>query len=445
MILYKRKLLSFQFSAKPLKQFLRAAPQYGSNQAAVERYSKEQARYIRITDIDEYGLLKDDLGVTAEFVEQKYLLKNKDVLFARSGATVGKAYLHKSDAVDYECFFAGYMIRFLVNENLLLPEFLFSYTQLDVYKEWKNAIQRAAGQPNINAEEYKSLPVPVPPLKVQKQIIKKFAAAYNAKRAKEAEAKSLLDGIDAYLLERLGIETPAASETQKTFFIYHSKLSGDRLDPLYYRGELFSFLETTKYQTRKVKNVIVNLKSGFGAGKQDQDQEEKGIIQIRPTNIGTEGNLKFDKNVFLPFELLETQQENLLQRGDVLFNNTNSQELVGKTVYFDEDGDFLFSNHITRIRTNESKVSPQYLALILNTYQHRKIFYSICTNWNNQSGVGNDLLNSLKVPVPPLEVQEEIAAHIQSIRTRAGELEREAREEVERAKGEVERMILGGE
>jgi type I restriction enzyme S subunit len=187
----------------------------------------------------------------------------------------------------------------------------------------------------------------------------------------------------------------------------------------------------------------VNLKSGFGAGKQDQDQEEKGIIQIRPTNIGTEGNLKFDKNVFLPLELLETLQDNLLQKGDVLFNNTNSQELVGKTVYFDEDGDFLFSNHITRIRANENEVSPQYLALILNTYQHRKIFYSICTNWNNQSGVGNDLLNSLRIPVPPLEIQEEIAAHIQAIRTRAKDLEHEAQAKVERAKAEVEQMILG--
>ncbi len=112
------------------------------------------------------------------------------------------------------------------------------------------------------------------------------------------------------------------------------KLSGDRFDPLYYRGELFSFLETTKYETRKIKDVIENLKSGFGAGKDDQDQAEKGIIQIRPTNIGTEGNLKFDKNIYLPLELLETQQDNFLQRGDVLFNNTNSQELVGKTRLF---------------------------------------------------------------------------------------------------------------
>jgi len=63
----------------------------------------------------------------------------------------------------------------------------------------------------------------------------------------------------------------------------------------------------------------------------------------------------------------------------------------------------------------------------------------------NYPAITTEELGNLFIPLPPLEVQEEIAAHIQSIRERAGELEREARGEVERAKREVERMILGGE
>jgi Type I restriction modification DNA specificity domain len=185
MILYRRKLLHFKFAVKPLKQLLKANPQYGSNQSGIERSLIEQPRYIRITDIDEYGLLKEGLGVTAELVEDKYLLGNNDMLFARSGATCGKAYLHKTAQVNYECFFAGYMIRFLVNENLLLADYLFYYTQLEVYADWVKAIQRAAGQPNINAEEYKSLLVAVPPLAVQTQIVEKFENAYNAKKPKQ--------------------------------------------------------------------------------------------------------------------------------------------------------------------------------------------------------------------------------------------------------------------
>jgi len=183
-----------------------------------------------------------------------------------------------------------------------------------------------------------------------------------------------------------------------------------RLDAIYYSGELFGFLKTTKYVIKKLNQVTTSLKSGFGAGKQDQDQAGQGIIQIRPTNLGNEGNLKFDRNVYLPLSLLETEQENLLQKGDVLFNNTNSQELVGKTVYFYEEGNFLFSNHITRIRVKQDELLPQFLALLLNAFHDRKVFYSICTNWNNQSGVGIELLGSLKIPIPPLETQAHIIA-----------------------------------
>lgn len=296
---------------------------------------------------------------------------------------------------------------------------------------------------SVNTEQFDKLPIPIPPIEIQKQIVKKFETAYQAKREKEAEAKELLAGIDAYLLDKLGIKPPTTDQpTKKTFFTALSKVTGNRFDAIYYASELFSFLEANKFQLRSLKELCNDLKSGFGAGKQDQSQDEKGLIQIRPTNIGNEGNLKFEKNVYLPIKLLESQQDIFLKEGDVLFNNTNCQELVGKTALFNNQGDFTFSNHITRIRVNE-QILPLYLTLILNLYQHRKIFYSICTNWNNQSGVGVDLLKSIQIPLPPLEVQEEIANHIQNIRERAKQLETEAKAEIERAKAEVEAMILG--
>ena len=81
--------------------------------------------------------------------------------------------------------------------------------------------------------------------------------------------------------------------------------------------------------------------------------------------------------------------------------------------------------------------------LIFNAYQTNKVFYSICTNWNNQSGIGLDLLKSLKIPVPPLKKQTEIANHITKIRNQAKQLQQQAKAELEQAKKEVETMILG--
>ena len=170
MALYNKKVQHALFPMVKLKNLLLSKPQYGANEAGIVRENNAQPRYIRITDIDENGLLStDELGATVANVERKYILNKDDILIARSGATVGKSYIHKD--LPYTCLFAGYLIRFLVNPQKILPDYLFSYTQLNSYKEWVNAIQRPSAQPNINAEEYQSLDIPLPDLPKQKEIV----------------------------------------------------------------------------------------------------------------------------------------------------------------------------------------------------------------------------------------------------------------------------------
>jgi restriction endonuclease S subunit len=182
MVLYQRKIKKFKFETKAFSQLLKNNPQYGANEVGIDRKLKNEPRYIRITDIDKYGLLKNNLGKTAEVLENQYLLSNNNILIARSGATVGKAYIHKTAQNKNVCFYAGYMIRFIVDESQVKPDYIFYYTQLNVYKEWVNAIQRASGQPNINAEEYKSLKIPIPPKNIQADIVAKMDKAYQDKK-----------------------------------------------------------------------------------------------------------------------------------------------------------------------------------------------------------------------------------------------------------------------
>lgn len=441
-ILYKKKTNNFLYSTVPLKSLLLSSPQYGANESSITRNDIEQPRYIRITDINEYGLLEDDLGATAETIEPKYYLRNNDILLARSGATVGKAYLHKTDIINYDCFFAGYMIRFIVNPERIIPEYLFTYTQLKPYKDWVKAIQRTAAQPNINAEEYKSLLISLPPFDIQNLIVDKISEAYNQKQQKEAEAKTLLDSIDSYLLSELGVTFPEKDNSlqKRVFSAQFSDIVGMRLDPLALKNNISDFL-TGKYKEEKIKNIAVSFKSGFGAGRQDQASVNEGVIQIRPTNIDEQGSLKFDRNVYLPDDNSYTEND-FIQVDDILFNNTNSQDWVGKTAILKEEQQLLYSNHITKITVNKSSIVPDYLWLILNSYQKNKIFYSICTNWNNQSGVGLELLRSLPIPLPPLEKQNEIANHIKSIREQAKQLQNEAKAILEQTKKEIESMIL---
>lgn len=278
-----------------------------------------------------------------------------------------------------------------------------------------------------------------------KKIFYKINTAVQNKKEKEAEAQRLLDSIDGYLLKALGIELPEEEENtiEKRMFVRKfGEVSGGRLDPLYHSGNIFRFIQTSKYDFNKLRNLLEYMKSGFAAGKNEQSMKTEDIIQIRPTNINEESEFIFDRNVYIDKAKLNTHKEDMLNVDEVLFNNTNSQEQVGKTIYFNLGEDYFCSNHITRIKTSKN-LSPQYLADLFNLYRRKLVFYRLCTNWNNQSGIGLDVLGSILIPLPPFPKQTQIAGHIKSIRSKAKQLRAQAAAKLEQAKKEVEKMILG--
>lgn len=146
--------------------------EYGSGSSAIP-YEKNKPRYIRITDINEKGELNEEKVSPSNNIDfEKYQLFEGDVLFARSGATVGKTYLHSLK--NGNCIYAGYLIRFIVNKEKINPKFLFHYTKTKFYKDWIISQQRAVAQPNINAKQYGELSVFIPPLSLQNQFAERI-------------------------------------------------------------------------------------------------------------------------------------------------------------------------------------------------------------------------------------------------------------------------------
>ncbi len=139
---------------------------YGMNTAATVYDGENQ--YIRITDIDERTRLftPNPLSSPDGELEDKYLLEKGDILFARTGASVGKSYLYSEK--DGKIFFAGFLIRLNVKtEN---PYFIFSQTLTEKYQKWVLTMSMRSGQPGINAEEYKLLPIALPSFEEQSKI-----------------------------------------------------------------------------------------------------------------------------------------------------------------------------------------------------------------------------------------------------------------------------------
>jgi type I restriction enzyme S subunit len=151
---------------EPFKRYLREPLKYGANEAA-ESDCKYWPRYIRITDIDENGKLREETFKSLSSEKARdYILKKGDILFARSGATVGKTYIYNSDS---PACYAGYLIRAECNENLY-SNFIYYYTKSGVYENWKNSISIQSTIQNIGADKYSLMPVILPPLPEQQSI-----------------------------------------------------------------------------------------------------------------------------------------------------------------------------------------------------------------------------------------------------------------------------------
>jgi type I restriction enzyme S subunit len=143
-------------------------PCYG---AAISAIAKDEnlPRYVRITDIDDNGCLKNDNWVSISLNDARpYLLNEGQILFARTGATVGKTYLYRKE--DGNCAFAGYLIRFIPNKSKLNSKYLFYFTHSDPYWKWLRSTQTEGVQPNVNANQYSNMLIPTPPLKEQQKI-----------------------------------------------------------------------------------------------------------------------------------------------------------------------------------------------------------------------------------------------------------------------------------
>ena len=157
------------WDVKRLKETIIGGLSYGANESALNS-NPLHPRYIRITDFSDDETLKDETYKSLEpDVAKSYLLREGDILFARSGATAGKTF-HFKNYPGKACY-AGYLIKARPKKTVLISNFLSYFTKSFVYGDWRNSIVIKATIENISAEKYGLfLFVPTPSISEQKSI-----------------------------------------------------------------------------------------------------------------------------------------------------------------------------------------------------------------------------------------------------------------------------------
>jgi type I restriction enzyme S subunit len=188
------------WDVKPLGKLLKRMPSYGINAPAIP-YDSRFPTYLRITDITEDGRFAEATKVSVDHpAAASFMLERGDIVFARTGASVGKSYLYNLS--DGTLIFAGFLIRVSPDFQCLDPDYLSYFVQTKHYWSWILTNSMRSGQPGVNGREYASLPIPLPPTKAEQEAIAKALS----------DADALIESLEQLIAKKRNIKQGAMQE-----------------------------------------------------------------------------------------------------------------------------------------------------------------------------------------------------------------------------------------
>ena len=292
---------------------------------------------------------------------------------------------------------------------------------------------------SINTAELNTFRIPVLPNQVQQKIVDLYTEATLKQQQKEQQAQALLDDIDGYLLNALGITLPVQDNRleKRMFIVPFSELTGGRSDSDFYRKFYLESIKSlgTKFGAKSIKDLSINVFQGVG--KDEVEFSEFTLLKVK--NIKINNELDFSDTEFIA----SIPQQKILLENDIV------SPFIGEAIkqykfsnFSQTNGIYTVDNNTGVIRVNQDKCNPRYVCEVLNS-AIGKFQIDRQIGGGGVPFLGASGAKKLLIPLPPIEKQNEIAAHISQIRAQAKQLQAEAANLLASAKTDIERMILG--
>ena len=409
----EEKITNSRWNSYPLKVLFTI--NRGGSPRPIQKYlttSQDGVNWIKIGDtkgIDKYiyktkqRIDKSGIKYSRKVIEGDFILSNS--------MSFGKPFIMGTSGYIHD----GWLV-FRELTDMASKDYLHTVLGADfVYQLFKKQTIGGVVE-NLNIDLVKNIKIPIPPKNVQSEIVAKMDAAYTIKAQKEAQAQQLLESIDDYLLSELGIILPEQEENtihHRIFTRNLSEVSGRRFDPF------FSLLNK---QDRSGKFQFYELKE---------------LAQIRKGTSITSADVVDGAIPVIAGGKTSPYNHNIANsHGDVI--TVSASGAYSGYVWYHESS--IFASDCTMIASKKpDALINKYIFEYLKTEQ--KAIYNL-QQGSGQPHVYPSDLEKIKIPLPPLEKQTEIADHITKIRNQAKRLQQQGKEGLEQARKEVEAMIL---
>ncbi len=366
--------------------------------------------------------------------------KEGDILWAKITPCMqnAKSAIAKKLINGYGCGSTEFFVIRSKDENVVLQEYLlFLLRDERILKAAMNYFGGSAGQQRVSPLFLKTFNVPLPEIEEQKRYCELLKNAQILKRQKEQQAEDILNSIDDYLLGELGIELPIIRNTLKDriFLLNRRELEG-RFDPTVYKDGIK--LISTKWNNVKLPKVAFVNPSGTYKGKS----------QVTPIS-------------FVPMEVIDerfseitTMEETTIEQSSGFTKFREGDLLWAKITPCMQNGKSAVAKNLTNglgcgsteffvLRPKDECLSIEYLHVILHMKCVRETAMLYFGGSAGQQRVSSSFLENFNLPLPPKEKQVEIANHVYKMRQQAKALQEEGKAILERAKKDIEQMIIG--
>lgn len=304
--------------------------------------------------------------------------RENDVLFAKITPCMenGKAAVARALQGGYG--FGSTEFHVLRATERVMPEWVFYFIRREQFRtEAKRNFTGTAGQQRVPTSFLQWAMIPVPPLSEQRRIVDILSRAESIVRLRREAHKKAAELIPALFTDLFG-------------------------DP------------ATNPKNWPMSTIGEEIESADYGSSTKASSEGAGLPLIRMGNVTISGDLNLGDLKYVELSPKEVEQYRL-RVGDIIFNRTNSKELVGKTGLWDGEIDAVVASYFIRLRVKSRRLNPHYLWACMNSAHMKRVLFDTARGAIGQANINSKELKAFRIAVPPLDVQSQFEAHCRDV------------------------------